>query len=127
MFNDYTNLLVWKESHKLVLKIYNITEKFPQNEMYGLVSQIRRAAVSIPSNIVEGKSRGSQKDLLRFLMISRGSLEEVKYQILLSKDLEYISENEYNEIKEITENVGKLLNGFINSIKNNGSKSNTAG
>lgn len=118
MYESFEKLIVLKKSHNFVLKIYELTKKFPKEEMYGLTSQIRRASVSIPSNIVEGKSRNSKKDYLRFLLISRGSLEEVRYQLLLSKDLEYIKEKDYIILYELSNEVGKLLNGLINSIKN---------
>lgn len=116
MYTDTNKLLVWQKSHKLVLKIYEITKFFPKDEQFGLTSQIRRAAVSILSNIVEGKARGSKKDYRRFLLISRGSLEEVKYQLLLAKDLRYISYEVYMEILDITNEVGKMLNGLINKM-----------
>ena len=99
------------------MNIYKISKSFPKDELYGLVSQIRRAAVSIPSNIVEGKARGSQKEYKRFLLIARGSLEEVKYQLLLAKDLQYLDSNKYNKIVDLMDDVGRLLNGLINSLK----------
>ena len=98
------------------MNIYKITKSFPKEELYGLTSQIRRAAVSIPSNIVEGKARGSQKEYKRFLLISRGSLEEVKYQLLLAKDLKYIEEETYQKSIELAKEVGRLLNGLLVSI-----------
>ena len=98
------------------MNIYKITKSFPKEELYGLTSQIRRAAVSIPSNIVEGKARGSQKEYKRFLLISRGSLEEVKYQLLLAKDLKYIEEETYQNSIELAKEVGRLLNGLLVSI-----------
>ena len=100
-----------------MLKIYGITKSFPKEELYGLTSQIRRAAVSIPSNIVEGRARGSNKEYKRFLLISRGSLEEVKYQLLLAKDLQYVESSIYNKTVNLTDEVGRLLNGLINSLK----------
>ncbi len=117
MYSDTNKLIVWQKSHELVLKIYEITKVFPKDEQFGLTSQIRRAAVSIPSNIVEGKARGSNKDYSRFLMIARGSLEEVKYQMLLARDLKYIDENTYREIYKNMDEVGRLLGGLINKIK----------
>ena len=106
-----------QRAHELVLKIYEITKEFPKEEQFGLTSQVRRAAVSIPSNIVEGKARNSVRDYLRFLLISRGSLEEVKYQLLLSRDLENISNESYEITFTIADNVGKLLNGLIKSLE----------
>jgi len=109
--------LVWKKAHELTLKIYEITKEFPKDELFGLTSQMRRAATSIPCNIVEGKARGSSKDFKRFLLIARGSLEELKYQIFLSKDLNYINEDKYQEIINITKEVGRLLNGLMVSLE----------
>ncbi len=117
MYIDTDKLILWKKSHELVLLIYEITKEFPKEELFSLTSQIRRAAVSVPSNIVEGKARNSNKEYKRFLLISRGSLEELKYQLLLAKDLKYIDECKYNKIKMLADEVGKLLNGVIRSIK----------
>lgn len=116
MYNDTNKLVVWQKSHELVLIIYEITKNFPKEELLGLTSQIRRAAVSIPSNIVEGKARGSAKDYKRFLLIARGSLEELKYQLLLAKDLIYMDEKKYIEILKLSKDVGRLLNGLIRSL-----------
>ena len=116
MYEDTDKLIVWKQSHQLVLKIYEITKGFPNSELFGLTSQIRRAAVSVPSNIVEGKARGFDKEYKRFLLMARGSLEEVRYQLLLAKDLEYIDSNKYEEVINLTNEVGKLLNGLIRSL-----------
>ena len=116
MYEDTSKLIVWQKSHELVLKIYEITKNFPKDEQFGLTSQIRRATVSIPSNIVEGKARGSNKDYNRFLMMARGSLEEVKYQMLLAKDLKYIDENTYIEIYKNMDEVGRLLGGLIKKL-----------
>jgi len=117
MYEDTGKLIVWQKAHKLVLKIYEIARNFPKDEMFGLTSQIRRAAVSIPSNIVEGKAKGSQNDYKRFLLMARGSLEEVKYHLLLAKDLKYIDENTYNEVLTSAKDVGRLLNGLIVSLE----------
>ncbi|WP_243293027.1 four helix bundle protein [Bacillus sp. FJAT-47783] len=116
MHNDIRKLIVWQRSHELVLKIYEITKAFPKDEQFGLTSQIRRAAVSVPSNIVEGKGRGSDKEYKRFLLIARGSLEEVKYQLLLARDLKYIDEREYHSILKVTDEVGKMINGMLKAI-----------
>ena len=116
MFSATESLVAWQQSHQLVLKIYALTKIFPKEEVWGLTSQIRRAAVSIPSNIVEGKARGSNNDYRRFLLIARGSLEEVKYQLLLAKDLEYITTEQYTTTSVIIEKTGKLLNGLITKV-----------
>lgn len=112
MFNE---LLIWQESHKLVLKTYKITKLFPKEEMFILTSQIRRAAISVPANIVEGFRRKTLKDSLNFYKIADASLEELKYHLLLSKDLDYINEINYKEIKDKCETVGKLLTRWIQS------------
>lgn len=109
-------LLVWQKAHELTLEIYKTTKSFPNDELYGLTSQMRRASTSIPSNIAEGKARGSIKDFKRFLFIARGSLEELKYQIILSKDLNYIDENKYDELLNKAKEVGRLLNGLMVSL-----------
>ena len=116
MYDDTSKLIVWQRSHELVLKIYEVTKSFPKDEQFGLTSQVRRAAVSIPSNIVEGKARGSNKDFNRFLLIARGSLEEVKYQMLLAKDLKYIDEVVYKEMYRSMDEVGRLLGGLIKKL-----------
>ena len=116
MYQDTSKLIVWQKSHELVLKLYEVTKDFPKDEQFGLTSQIRRAAVSIPSNIVEGKARGSNKDFKRFLQIARRSLEELKYQILLSNDLNYINEDTYKDLLNTTKEVGRLLNGLMVSL-----------
>ncbi|WP_078429767.1 four helix bundle protein [Alkalihalobacterium alkalinitrilicum] len=115
-YNDTNKLIVWQKSHQLVLNVYKITKDFPKDEQYGLTSQIRRAAVSVPSNIVEGKARGSNKEYKRFLLIARGSLEEVKYQMLLAKELKYINIEDYEELSKRANEIGKMLNGIIRSL-----------
>lgn len=116
LFESFDKLLVWQRAHSLVLKIYEVTNSFPKEEIWGLTSQIRRAAVSVPSNIVEGKARGSRKDFKRFLLVARGSLEEVKYQSLLAKELKYMNEEQYEEITVMIEDVGRLLGGMIRKV-----------
>ncbi|AHM57301.1 hypothetical protein EAL2_c20200 [Peptoclostridium acidaminophilum DSM 3953] len=114
------NLLVWKKAHELTLKIYEATKDFPRDELFGLTSQMRRASTSIPCNIVEGKARGSSKEFKRFLLIARGSLEELKYQIMLSKDLNYIDEEKHDVLQEKAKEVGRLLNGLMVSVDKSG-------
>ena len=116
MYEETNKLIVWQKAHELVLKIYEMTKDFPRDELFGLTSQIRRASVSVPSNIVEGKARGSNKEYKRFLLMARGSLEEVKYQMLLAKDLNYINEDIYKEVYLIMDEVGRLLGGLIKSL-----------
>ena len=113
---DMEKFVLLKKAHQLVLGIYGVTKSFPGDECYGLTSQIRRAAVSIPSNIVEGKARNANNDYKRFLLIARGSLEELKYQLFLSKDLGYLDHESFNDLSELSVEVSKLLNGVISSI-----------
>ena len=117
--NTFKDLIVWKKAHELALFTYKITVNYPSEEKYVLVSQMRRAAVSVPSNIVEGFKRKTVKESLNFYNISAGSLEELKYQLLLSKDLGYLKENDYLEIFNLSEEVSKLLQAWSNSQKDN--------
>ena len=109
-------LIVWKKSIDFVTKIYKLTERFPKTEMYGLTSQIRRAAVSIPSNIAEGSARDSDKELVRFLTISRASAAEIETQLLISDNLGYL-ESTNNKINEELIEILKMLTALINTIK----------
>jgi four helix bundle protein len=113
----WKKLKVWQATHKLVLEIYKVTAGFPKSEIYGIVDQLKRAAYSVPSNIVEGQSRQSTKEYLKFLYNSRGSLEEVRYFLLLSFDLEFITEHAYQNLEESYEAASKMLNGLIKSLR----------
>jgi four helix bundle protein len=115
---SFTDLIVWQEGHKLVLMIYDITKQFPKEEIFGLTNQLRRAVVSITSNIAEGFSRQSYKDKVKFYYISLGSLTEVQNQLLISKDTKYISQEDFNKIAKQTVKVSKVANGLIKSSKN---------
>ncbi|RZN38291.1 MAG: four helix bundle protein [Methanophagales archaeon ANME-1-THS] len=106
--------MVWQKAHQLVLEVYRITKEYPQEEKFALVSQMRRAAVSVPANITEGFRKRGIRDKLKFYNIAQGSLDELNYYIILSKDLDYIHDNEH--ILEQIEEVAKLLSGLINSI-----------
>lgn len=108
-FND---LAVWKKAHELVLEVYKITDKYPKHEIFGLSSQSRRCAVSVASNIVEGFKRKNKLDSLHFYNIAEGSLEELKYQLLLAKDLKYIKQEQYKELITLAEETGRLLFGW---------------
>lgn len=114
---NYTELDVWKYTRDLVKQVYLLTKSFPQEELYGLTNQIRRCAVSIPSNIAEGIGRQSNKETIHFLFIAKGSLQEVETQLYLSFDLEYISEEQLEDILQKVISSKKLLNGFINYYK----------
>ncbi len=115
---SYRDLEVWETSHELVLEIYKRTKDFPSEERFGLISQIRRAAISIPANIAEGKGRRTTTDYIRFLYISQGSLEELKYLIELSFDLKYIDKAIFDDIFKKTEHIGKQLSNLIQSLSN---------
>ncbi|MBZ0183208.1 MAG: four helix bundle protein [Melioribacteraceae bacterium] len=114
--NTFKDLIVWQKGHQLTLEIYKVTMKFPSEEKFGLTSQLRRAAYSIPSNIVEGHSRKSKKEFLQFLNIAKGSLEELKYFIILSNDLNYITNKEQEYLELLTEEVSKILYSFTKSL-----------
>ena len=114
---SFQELKVWQEAHKLVLKIYKITKEFPEEERYRLTDQLCRSAASTPANIVEGQSRQTTKEYLQFLYTARGSVAETKYHLLLAKDLEYLEDSDYSEIIMGYDNVGKMLNGLIASLK----------
>jgi four helix bundle protein len=110
---------VWKKSMNLAVLIYRITNQFPKEESFGLTSQMRRAAVSIPSNIAEGHGRNSDKELIRFLFISLGSAAELETQILLSNKLDFLKGDSFNQLNELNNEVIKMLVALIRS-KNNG-------
>ncbi|MFA5926695.1 MAG: four helix bundle protein [Patescibacteria group bacterium] len=112
---SFQDLLVWQKAHQLTLLTYRLVSKFPKHEEYGLASQMRRSSSSIPSNIAEGFKRKGLKDSIRFYNIAEGSLEELKYQLILSKDLEYISTEEFDKIFRECESVGGLLNNWKKS------------
>jgi len=114
---QWKKLKVWQETHKLVLEIYKTTASFPQSEIYGLVTQLKRAAYSVPSNIVEGQSRNTTKEYVQFLHNSRGSLEEVRYFLLLSQELGYLSAELYQNLEKKYEAASKMLNGLIKSLR----------
>jgi len=114
--SDYKKLRVWKYAHKLALEIYQITKVFPEEEKYGLVSQIRRAVSSIPTNIVEGCGQLDNSTLVRFLGIARGSAFELEYLILLSKDLDYLKKEEYSEVNEKIEQLIGMVTNLIKSL-----------
>ena len=113
--NHFTHLIAWQKNHQLVLKIYKITKKFPKEELFGLISQIRRAAASITANIAEGYGRFHSKDRIKFYLYSRGSSAELQNHIILARDLGYITEAEYNELKVNAFEGYKIICGLIKS------------
>lgn len=112
----FRNLVVWQKAYALTLKIYQRTRIYPREEVFGLTFQLRRSAASVPTNIVEGFSRGS-REFIQFLTIAQGSLEETKHHLLLSKDLEYLSAEHHQELHGLTEEVGRMLNALISAIR----------
>ena len=117
---DFRDLKIWQRSHKLTLEIYRLTRAFPREEIYGLVSQMRRSSASIPTNIAEGCGRNTDADFARFLDNSAGSASELDYQLILSRDLQYISPNTYQSLStELTE-IKRMLNAFIQKLRANG-------
>ena len=118
MLKNYRDLKVWQKSYRLCLDLYRITKKFPKEEIYGLTSQIRRAAVSIPSNIAEGYGRKTTADYLRFLYIAYGSICELETQLLLSGDLNYVNKENLKALKDDTEEVERMLKALIKSLEN---------
>ena len=113
----YKDLKVWQRSLELVCEIYRQTQGFPKEEMYGLTAQMRRAAVSVCSNVAEGKGRSSDKDFVLFLCYARGSLLELETQVIIAQKLGYLQRNAQDEIEKRTAEIGKMLNGLMNSLR----------
>lgn len=111
----FEELIVWQKAHQLALEIYKVTRKFPKEETYGLTSQIRRSAVSVAANIAEGYRRKSKKEKTYFLSISEGSVDEVKYYLILSRDLKYL-DKEFSELFSLAVEVSKLLTAYKRAI-----------
>ena len=118
MLRNYKDLKVWEKSYQLCLGVYQATKGFPKYEIYGLTSQMRRAAVSIPSNIAEGYGRKTTPEYLRFLYIAYGSTCELETQILLSGDLGYLEENNLSKVQENLREVERMLKALIRSLEN---------
>lgn len=114
---SFTNLDAWKEGHKLVLLIYQITKSFPKEEIFVLTSQLRRCAVSITSNIAEGFSRQSYKEKTQFYSMVLGSVTELQNQLLVAKDAGYLSQEKFQEVAKQSIKVHKIINGLIKSSK----------
>ena len=114
---DYRKNVAWQRSHAVTLRIYQLTRSFPSDERFGMTSQLRRAAYSVPSNIVEGCARSSNKDYLRFLYIAMGSAKEMEYFLLLARDLDYLSPDSHAEISEFVNQAIGTLDGLIKAVK----------
>ena len=119
MTYTFESVIAWQRAHQFVLTVYRITKEFPADEIYGLTSQFRRAAVSIEANIAEGYKKLSKADKLRFMNISQGSVEECRDYILLSRDLQYINEQQFSELYDSLEDASKMLYLYCNGILNN--------
>ena len=115
----HKKLIVWQRAISLVKIIYQTVNKFPESEKYGLISQLKRAAISVPANISEGAARSTQKEFLYFLHISSGSLSEVDTLLTISKELEMINESEMGLLEKELDDIASMLNGLIRKLKNN--------
>lgn len=113
---DFRKYKIWEKSHEFVLKIYEITQNYPKEEVYGTTSQIRRAAASIPTNIAEGCGRDSDKEFKRFLVIASGSVSEVNYLLILSKDLGYITDEKFEFLEDEIIQIHKSIYSLINKL-----------
>jgi four helix bundle protein len=122
--NRFIDLTVWQRAHELTLETYRLTGKFPRSEQFGIVSQLRRSSASVSANIAEGFGRRTTKELLRCLQISRGELEETRYFMILSRDLGYISPEEFVTMNDRCDSVGQLINALGRSLKNRLSATN---
>ena len=117
MSGTYADLEVWQAAVELAVQVYRLTATFPKTEIYGLTSQLRRAAVSVPSNIAEGKGRASDKELMQFLCHARGSLFEIETQFAITARLGYTAPEDGDEIRRQTSRIGQILNGLIRSVR----------
>jgi len=116
MSASFRDLRAWQEAMRLTTEIYKSTSGFPKHELYGLSQQIRRAAVSVPSNIAEGKGHRSDKEFVRFLLHARGSLFELQTQAMIAEELQYLRKEEGERLLKLAEGVGRALSGLINSM-----------
>ncbi len=114
---DYRKFVVWKKAHQLTLDVYQVVADFPKDELYGLVSQMKRSAASIPTNIAEGCGRDSEPDFRRFLIMAFGSANELEYQIILSKDLQFLDSDKSLLILDRIEEIKKMLNSLIGKLQ----------
>ena len=117
---NFKDLFVWQKSHALTLYLYEIIDKFPKEELYGISSQLRRAIVSVPTNLAEGCGRGSDKDFKRFVQIALGSASETEYLLLLCKDLGYMSIENFNKCTNDIQEIKKMLTSLILKLKASG-------
>ena len=114
---SWRDLLVWQKAHAAALEVYRQTKSFPPEERYHLTNQLRRAAVSVPTNIAEGKGRGSLAEFRLFLVIARGSIEETRYLLLLAKDLGFLSMESHTALESLYTEISKMTNALLRSLK----------
>ena len=114
--SSFKDLIVWQKSIDLVAKVYKTTKKFPKEETYGLTNQIRRAAVSVPSNISEGHARNSTAEFRKFLSIARGSLAEIETQFIIARRLNYIAETDFQFLRDLQIEINKMLNSLMKKL-----------
>ena len=117
MINTYKDLIVWQKAMDLVIAVYELTEKLPRSETYGLISQMRRCAISIPSNIAEGRRRGSRKDYRQFIIIAYGSGAELETQVEISKRLPFSNNLDYNKTEGLLNEIMRMLNKLLSTLK----------
>lgn len=123
--NNFENIGAWQKAYRFTLLVYKVTNTFPECERFGLCSQFKRAAVSIPANIAEGYKKLSKPDKLRFYNIAQGSLEECRCYVYLSKDLGYVDETKFNELMILLSDASRLLNAYCKGVINNGYTNNS--
>jgi len=114
----YKKLKVWEKAHKLSIEVYKYSEKFPREELYGITSQLRRAAFSVPINIVEGHASNSRKEFLSFLNIANRSLVETEYLLEICEELHFLSKSDYERLEELRGEIAVMLNAFTKSLRN---------
>ena len=113
---NYRDLIVWQKAMRLVTEIYHFTKEFPKNELYGLTSQLRRSSISLPSNMAEGYGRNSTQDYVRFLRIANGSLFELQTQLEIARNLEFLSEEDFSELFELSREIERMLSSLIRKL-----------
>jgi four helix bundle protein len=117
---DFRTIHVWEKAHRLTLELYEITKDFPADERFGLTSQLRRAAASVPMNTAEGCGRDSERELARFMSIAAGSASEVEYQLLLARDLGYLPDETYTALDQQVNEIKRMLNSFVQRLAGRG-------
>jgi four helix bundle protein len=116
---SYQDLIVWQKGIDLVEAVYKATAKWPSTETFGLTSQVRRAAVSIPANVAEGQGRGNTQDFVRFLTIARGSLRETETHLIIASRLQFLNDQDFHQLRVLTDEVGRLLHGLTRRVQAN--------